>query len=135
MRLRLITMAQQSLGLLVSVLYNSDMEEMILEKNYIPDRITELRTARGISERKMSLDLGHSTSYIRSITTGRTLPSMTEFLYICEYLQVTPEEFFNESYAFSEDKQKIIRRVQSMSDAETVLMLKYMDFLDKLKSN
>jgi len=104
-----------------------------LEKDFIRKRITELRLARGISERKMSLDLGHSTSYVRSITAGRTLPSMTEFLYICEYLSVTPEEFFNEGYAFTETKQKIIDRVQAMTNEEADLLLQYIDFLDKRK--
>ncbi|MBQ3010790.1 MAG: helix-turn-helix transcriptional regulator [Oscillospiraceae bacterium] len=102
-----------------------------MEKDFIRKRITELRLARGISERKMSLDLGHSTSYIRSITNGRSLPSMSEFLYLCDYLKVTPEEFFNEGYAFSEVKQEIIKRVQSMSDSEAELLLKYIQFLDK----
>lgn len=101
-----------------------------MEKDFIRKRITELRLARGISERKMSLDLGHSTSYIRSITNGRSLPSMAEFLYICEYLSVTPQEFFNEGYAFTETKQEIIEKVQSMSEQEAELLLKYIDFLD-----
>lgn len=43
----------------------------------------------------MSLDLGHSKSYIQSISSGRALPSLSEFLYICEYLGVTPKEFFD----------------------------------------
>ena len=64
-----------------------------MEEQFIRDRISKLREQKQVSERKMSLDLGHSTSYIRSITSGRSLPSMSEFLYICEYLGVTPMEF------------------------------------------
>ena len=67
----------------------------MMEEQFIRDRISKLREQKQVSERKMSLDLGHSTSYIRSITSGRSLPSMSEFLYICEYLGVTPMEFFN----------------------------------------
>ena len=67
-----------------------------MDEQFIRDRISSLRQEKQISERKMSLDLGHSTSYIRSITSGRALPSMSEFLYICEYLGVTPQEFFDE---------------------------------------
>lgn len=100
-----------------------------MEKDFIRNRITELRLARGISERKMSLDLGHSTSYIRSITNGRSLPSMSEFLYICEYLNVTPQEFFNEGYTFTESKQRIIEMVQSMSEKEAELLLGYINYL------
>ena len=43
----------------------------------------------------MSLDLGHSKSYMQSISSGRALPSMIEFLNICEYFDITPFEFFD----------------------------------------
>ena len=54
----------------------------MMEEQFIRDRISKLREQKQVSERKMSLDLGHSTSYIRSITSGRSLPSMSEFLYV-----------------------------------------------------
>lgn len=57
-----------------------------MEEQFIRERLFKLREEKQVSERKMSLDLGHSTSYIRGITSGRSLPSMSEFLYICEYL-------------------------------------------------
>ena len=65
-----------------------------MDEQFIRDRITQLRISAKKSEREMSIDLGHSGSYIHSIVSGRTAPSLREFLYICEYLQVTPEEFF-----------------------------------------
>lgn len=66
-----------------------------MNEKFIRDRITELRIQKNISEYKMSLDLGHSKSYIQSISSGKALPSMSEFLYICEYLDITPKEFFD----------------------------------------
>ena len=66
-----------------------------LDTTYIRHRISELRTKKGVSEYKMRTDLGHSKTYIQSISSGRALPSMGEFLYICEYLGVTPKEFFD----------------------------------------
>lgn len=68
-----------------------------MNEEYIRERISILRTKKGISEYKMSLDLGHSKSYIQSISSGKSLPSMSEFLYICEYLGVTPREFFDDT--------------------------------------
>lgn len=62
---------------------------------FIRDRISLLRTKKGVSEYKMSLDLGHSKSYIQSISSGKALPSLSEFLYICDYLNITPKEFFD----------------------------------------
>lgn len=64
--------------------------------DFIRQRITELRIQKGVSEFKMSTDLGHSRSYIQHIAAGRTLPSLQEFLYICDYLEVSPSEFFSE---------------------------------------
>lgn len=62
---------------------------------WIPERIAQLRTQKGVSARDMSLSLGQSESYINKIENQRTLPSMTGFLYICEYFGVTPREFFD----------------------------------------
>ena len=52
----------------------------IMDEQFIRDRLSFLRTQKGISEYKMSLDLGHSKSYIQSISNGRALPSLSEFL-------------------------------------------------------
>ncbi|MGN0619728.1 MAG: helix-turn-helix domain-containing protein [Ruminiclostridium sp.] len=79
---------------------------MMIDENYISDRIATLRTAKNISARDMSLSLGQSQSYINNIENGKSLPSMQMFLYICEFLEVTPKDFFDENIvapnAFSE---------------------------------
>lgn len=72
-----------------------DRELQYMDESFIRNRITELRMQNGVSEYKMSLDMGHSKSYIQSISSGKALPSLSEFLYICEYLHVTPKEFFD----------------------------------------
>ena len=94
-----------------------------MDEQFIRDRISSLRQEKQVSERKMSLDLGHSTSYIRSITSGRSLPSMSEFLYICEYLGVTLMEFFNQ--------QKAIEHIYSMSDEDIRLLI---GFIERMKT-
>ena len=66
-----------------------------MNEEFIRQRITELRIQKNVSEYKMSLDLGHSKSYMQSISSGRALPSMIEFLNICEYFDITPFEFFD----------------------------------------
>ena len=63
---------------------------------FVRDRITQLRIQKGISEYKMSYDLGHSRGYINNISTGKALPSMSEFFAICEYFDITPIEFFDQ---------------------------------------
>ena len=58
-------------------------------------RLAELRTRADVSARDMSLTLGQSESYISNIENGHNLPSMSTFFYICDYLKVTPKEFFD----------------------------------------
>ena len=62
---------------------------------FVRERITQLRLQKGVSEYKMSYDLGHSRGYVNNISSGKSLPSMTEFLAICDYFCITPIEFFN----------------------------------------
>ncbi len=62
----------------------------------IAKRLAQLREAKGVSGREMSLDMGQNSSYVNRIENGKAMPSMHGFLYICEYLKVTPEEFFKQ---------------------------------------
>lgn len=66
-----------------------------MDENFIRKRITELRLKKGDSEYKMSTYMGKSKGYIQGISSGRSLPSMSEFLYMCEYFGVTPAQFFD----------------------------------------
>ncbi len=105
-----------------------------MEERFIQNRLSQLREEKQISERKMSLDLGHSTSYIRSITSGRSLPSMGEFLYICEYLGITPMEFFNEGKTTTLLQQKAIDSIYSMSDEDLILLTGFIERLNATRS-
>ena len=58
-------------------------------------RLAQLRMEKGASARDMSLSLGQSESYINKIENRRIMPSMAGFFYICEYLGITPQEFFD----------------------------------------
>ena len=64
---------------------------------WFSERLTQLRMEKGVSARDMSLSLGQSESYINKIENRRTMPSMTGFFYICEYLEIEPKEFFDAS--------------------------------------
>lgn len=68
----------------------------MLEKTAFGMRVAQLRMSKGgnISARDMSLSIGLSSGYISSVENGHNYPSMEAFFYICEYLGVTPVEFF-----------------------------------------
>lgn len=58
-------------------------------------RLAELRTQKGVSARDMSLSIGQNPGYIRTIESGAAFPTMSNFFYICEYFNITPQEFFD----------------------------------------
>ncbi len=72
----------------------------MLYEDFIPERLARLRMQRGVSARDMSLSLGLANNYINNIENKKSLPSMQSFLNICEYLGVTPSEFFDEENAY-----------------------------------
>ena len=65
------------------------------EKDAFIKRLVELRVAKGVSARDMSLSLGQSAGYINNIENGVNFPSMTVFFYICDYFGITPKDFFD----------------------------------------
>ncbi len=94
-----------------------------MDADFIRRRITQLRMEKGISEYQMSLDMGHSRSYIQSIVSGRSLPSMGEFLYMCEYLGVTPSAFFDEQAENPALLQKAIDEMRTLPDKDLLSLL------------
>lgn len=98
-----------------------------MDYDFIRNRITALRIKKGVSEYQMSLDLGHSRSYIQNIASGRSKPSIDEFLYICEYLNITPRDFFDEGVAEPVLIQKAIDGMRQLSDKDLLSLLSIID--------
>ena len=78
-------------------------------------RLTELRLQKGVSARDMSLSLGQSESYINKIENKRTLPSFTGFIYICEYFNITPQEFFNANISSPQKTKALVSEFEKLS--------------------
>ena len=78
----------------------------------------------------MSLDLGKSGSYMRSISIGKALPSMHEFLRICEYLGVTPQEFFTGA-GDETDRINIFNRLQDLDDGDIQKLQTFLGWMEE----
>lgn len=94
-----------------------------MDIEFVRERITRLRIAKGVSEYKMSYDLGHSRGYINNISSGKTLPSMTEFLAICEYFGITPAEFFDEKHRDPKLTRALSEALEQLGEEDQRLML------------
>lgn len=81
-------------------------------------RLTQLRIQKGVSARDMSLSLGQSESYINKIENRRTLPSFTGFLYICDYFELTPQEFFHDAAAPHKTKE-LLAELEKLTPTQT----------------
>lgn len=101
--------------------------------DFVRERITQLRLQKGVSEYRMSYDLGHSRGYINNISSGKTLPSMTEFFAICEYFGITPIEFFNQGVSNPKLFNQTIESLEQLDEEDLELTLKNINRLLKKK--
>ena len=82
----------------------------MMYEDFVPERLAKLRTRKGVSARDMSLSLGQANNYINNIENKKSLPSMPSFFYICEYLGITPQEFFDVGNANPEGLNELDRK-------------------------
>ena len=90
-------------------------------------RLAELRMQKGVSARDMSLSIGQSENYINKIENRKSLRSMHAFFFICEYLGVTPAQFFdkdNQNPALLNDALSEIRKLDEASLAHIMGLAK-----------
>ena len=105
--------------------------EDIMYTAFVRDRITQLRIQKGVSEYKMSYDLGHSRGYINNISSGKTLPSMAEFFAICEYFGITPVEFFDSTVSNPQRLKQAVFSLSQLSDEDMELISRHIERLLK----
>lgn len=79
------------------------------------ERVASLRAQKGVSAREMSLSIGQNTGYINYIENGKALPSMSGFFYICQYLDITPSEFFDIENKKPDEMRDLIHNLKKLS--------------------
>lgn len=79
-----------------------------------PIRLAELRTKKGVSARDMSLSIGQNPGYINNIETGKALPSMSAFFFICDFLGITPKEFFDTDSKDPEELRTLVENLKKL---------------------
>lgn len=102
-----------------------------LYEEFVKNRITQLRLRKGVSEYQMGYDLGHSRGYVYNISSGRSLPPMSEFFAICEYFNITPAEFFDEKNLNPELVQKAVTGLKKLNEGDLLLILNLIDRMSR----
>ncbi len=94
----------------------------MIDENFIQQRILKLVADSGESERSFSSKMGRSHSYLGNITSGRALPSMTDFLEICRLLNVAPKDFFDEENQQPTYRESLFEDLMHLSSKDVVLI-------------
>lgn len=109
-------------------------DEILGYEEFVRERITQLRLKKGVSEYQMSYDLGHSRGYVYNISSGKALPPLKEFFSICEYFNLTPQQFFDESTNSPELIQQAVEGLKQLGEEDLLLLLKLISRLRKANS-
>lgn len=81
-------------------------------------RLARLREKKGVFARDMSLSIGQNPGYINNIETGKSKPSLDGIYFICEYLGITPTEFFDIDSSNPTKLYSIVNDMKKLNDAQ-----------------
>ncbi len=87
-------------------------------EDFFAERLISLRNQKNVSAREMSLALGQNGSYINRIENKQAFPSMQAFFYICEYLQISPQDFFDMGNPAPMKINQIIEESKKLDDIQ-----------------
>lgn len=82
--------------------------------DFTQSRIAQLRLQKDVSARDMSLSLGQNINYINQIENKKALPSLQGLFYICEYFQISPQQFFDEGNAYPAELSDLINELKNL---------------------
>lgn len=102
-----------------------------MDESFIAKRISQLRIKKGVSARNMSLSIGQNPVYINNIESGKALPSVMGLFYICDYLKITPMEFFDEDNQNPTKLKKVISLLKKLNDEQLQLVIDIINGLAK----
>ena len=91
---------------------------MIMDEKDFSMRLAKLRTKKSVSAREMSLSIGQNQGYINHIESGQGTPSLSGIFYICEYLGITPSQFFDFDLKNPEKLNKINEYLKKLNDEQ-----------------
>ena len=94
-----------------------------MEREDFCKRLIQLRMNKGVSARDMSLSIGQSPNYIIGIEGGKNYPSMETFFYICDYLGITPKEFFDMDSTNPEKATELMEIVKTLPNEQLELFI------------
>lgn len=87
-------------------------------EDFFAERLSALRGEKNVSAREMSLAIGQNESYINRIENKHAFPSMQCFFYICEYLEISPKDFFDMDAPHPVKLNAVIEELRKLDNAQ-----------------
>ena len=94
-----------------------------MDETFIAQRIARLRTQMNVSARDMSLSIGQAHNYISNIENGKSFPSVQGLFYICEYLKISPKDFFDDGNTNPALLNEVIEQLKPLNNRALELIL------------
>ena len=92
-------------------------------EDFFCKRVSQLRSQKNISARDMSLSMGQAQGYINTIENKNSMPSWQGFFYLCEFLQISPHEFFDDGVENPAALKEIIDVLKTLSGRDVEVLL------------
>jgi len=93
----------------------------------IGKRITYLRTEKKYSVNKLANLAGISQSYLRDIELGNKNPTVELLSWICEALELSLKDFFDEQYTKNMLNDPLLSKIYSLTPTQREALLAFLD--------
>ena len=87
-------------------------------RKFFSNRLYDLRMQQNVSARKMSNLIGMGDAYINTIENNKSMPKMEQFYFICDYLKISPSDFFDEGNSNPQRLAALMEDLKSLSEEQ-----------------
>lgn len=104
-----------------------------MKENYIATRVAQLVAKKGLSEYRISTELGQCKTYLGKITSGKIKPSMNSFMVLCDYFEISPVEFFDPT--LDKETIELVREIHNLSEKDKETVINIIEALKQREKN
>ncbi len=100
----------------------------------IGQRITYYRTLKNYSVNKLANLAGISQSYLRDIELGNKNPTVETLSYICDALDLSLKDFFDDATASSISSSSLLQQVYKLSPKQQEALIAFIEAMTQTDS-
>jgi len=104
-----------------------------MDRENVGKRVANIRAAKNVSARQLSIELGQSSQYINQIETRNKLPSLEVLFAFCDYFRITPKEFFDDEQVYPIQYKALISELNKLDTDELGKVIAIIKVISKNK--